>query len=124
MSQQQQFFIPGRLPDFNSMISAAKCRRGAWNGYALMKEEIETIIRYEIKRAKIKPMKQAAIQFVWREPNKRRNPDNVASAKKFILDSLVQARILANDGWSEIVSLTDVFEVIHDNQPGVKVTLR
>ena len=118
----QKFFVPGRLPDFNSMIAAAKRRHCGWNAYHLLKQEWDAIIRYEIKQAKIRPMSRLRLCCRWQEANKRRDPDGLIVAKKFILDALVQSKIIPNDGWSEIAGFTDEF-VVNPKQPGVWVTL-
>ena len=37
------------------------------------------------------------VRFTWVEGNRRRDIDNVAFAKKFVLDGLVQAGVIGND---------------------------
>ncbi|WP_302419996.1 hypothetical protein [uncultured Megasphaera sp.] len=63
---------------------------------------------------------KAKIVFRWIEPNRRRDKDNVAFAKKFILDSLQEVGIIKNDGWDEIISFRDEF-YIDRNNPRVEV---
>ena len=63
------------------------------------------------------------LHCLWKETNKRRDPDGFIVAKKFILDALVQSNIIPNDGWSEIAGFTDEF-VVDPKQPGVWVTLK
>lgn len=63
-----------------------------------------------------------SLKFSWFEPNKKRDKDNIASAKKFILDALVKCNILKNDGWKEIESFEDVFFIDKDN-PRVEVDI-
>lgn len=48
--------------------------------------------------------------FTWVEENKRRDLDNVCFAKKFILDALVQAGVLADDNRKIVTNFTDSFE--------------
>jgi hypothetical protein len=107
----QRVFIPGPLPGMNDIIAASKQRRGGWNGYHLLKQEWDAIIRYEIKRTGLKPLKSAKLLFTWQEPNKRRNPDNIAAGAKFCLDSLVRMKILPNDGWAEVQLIQHEFIV-------------
>jgi len=48
--------------------------------------------------------------FTWIEENKRRDLDNICFAKKFILDALVQASVLADDNRKIVTNFTDSFE--------------
>ena len=59
------------------------------------------------------------ITFVWHEPNKRRDKDNVAFAKKFILDALQKAGRLKNDNNKYVKGFTDKF--VYDGTEGVEV---
>ena len=54
--------------------------------------------------------------------NKRKDKDNIAFAKKFILDGMIQAKLIQNDGWKEISGFTDEFHV-DKNNPRVEVTI-
>lgn len=51
------------------------------------------------------------IHFLWIEKDKRRDLDNIAFAKKFILDALVGANVLKGDGWSCVKGFKDSFSV-------------
>jgi hypothetical protein len=59
----------------------------------------------------IKLIESATFRFTWIEKDKRRNKDNIAFAKKYIFDGLVNAGIIKNDGWSEVRGFTDEFQV-------------
>ena len=48
--------------------------------------------------------------FTWIEENKRRDLDNICFAKKFILDALVEAKVLKNDNRKMVTNFTDSFE--------------
>lgn len=50
------------------------------------------------------------IHFHWIEGNKRRDLDNIAFAKKFILDALVKYGKLADDNRKCVTAFTDTFE--------------
>ena len=67
--------------------------------------------------------KPVCILFRWFEPNKKRDLDNICSAKKFIQDALVDIGILAGDGWRHIVGFTDEFYVDKEN-PRIEVIIR
>lgn len=93
----QSFTIPGTLPGLNEVINASRA-----NKYkaAKLKKEAEELIIWSIKAAKIQPETQVKfIDFYWYEPNKKRDPDNIVSARKFIMDALQKAGIIETDGW-------------------------
>ena len=64
----------------------------------------------------------SSLGYTWIEPNRRRDKDNIAFAKKFIQDSLVHAGVLQNDGWKHIEHFTDDFAVDPKN-PRVEVVI-
>lgn len=98
--------ICGKLPSLNEYIEA--CRRNPHCG-AKMKANTELqIIPQLAKMPKID--KPVHISFIWHEANKRRDKDNVAAGKKFILDSLQKAGKLINDNNDYIAGFTDRFE--------------
>ena len=118
----QSFFIPGILPGLNEIISASKSWHGKYNAYARMKTEMMDRIGLFIIQAHLKPVKEAYIEFQWHELTKKRDPDNIAAGKKFILDALVHAGILKGDGWAQIIGFHDTFFVDKRNQ-GVSVII-
>lgn len=74
-----------------------------------------------IGQAKIKqPVK---IAFRWYEKNSRRDMDNIAFAKKFILDALVKKGVLQDDGWKWVKGFTDEFFIDKKN-PRIEVELK
>lgn len=92
----QKFLIPFRLPGLNEVIAAN--RRNRFAG-AKLKKETEQGILYAISMAGIQPVISfpVAVEMIFHEPNRRRDVDNVESAKKCILDALVQAGVLPGD---------------------------
>lgn len=55
------------------------------------------------------------IHFHWFAKNRKKDPDNISSAKKFILDGLQEAGIIENDGWNQIAGFSDDFTVDKKN---------
>mgnify|MGYP003410152465 CR=1 FL=1 len=49
--------------------------------------------------------------------------DNIAFAKKFILDALQDLGVIGNDGWNEVGNLSDKYQVDR-NDPHVDVYLK
>lgn len=62
-----------------------------------------------------------AVKCVWHLKDGRKDPDNVAFAIKFLLDGLVRAGVLPNDGQKEIWRI--VHEFVRDAREGVSVEL-
>ena len=90
--------IPGKLPNLNDYISAERANK--YKG-AKLKGESEDIvtrcIRQQLKGVHI--TKPVSMTYVWHEPNKRRDLDNISSfGRKVIQDALVNSGVLENDG--------------------------
>jgi len=120
----QALWIPARLPGLNELIAAAKSGHGKGNAYARLKDNWTTTIAVLSSRARLQPMTGAVrLSFLWVEKDKRRDPDNVAGGgRKLILDGLVKAGVLTDDGVDEIRSWVDTFAV-DKQRPGVRVEL-
>jgi Holliday junction resolvase RusA-like endonuclease len=111
------------LPSLNDYTAA--CRSNAYVG-AKFKKEVEEVIGWYIKQAvtskTLTPPKSAVmLRFEWREKTKRRDADNIASAKKFILDALVTNGILKDDSRKYVKGFYDV--IIDDKTDFVRVGL-
>jgi hypothetical protein len=116
----QVLWVPGPLPSLNQLLAGRS--GGAHNPYAAIKKKWTADIAILAKAAKLRPMTAARLRFVWHEKHKRRNPDNfVAGGRKLVLDGLVTAGVLPNDGWAEIVGFVDLWLV--SATPGVMVYL-
>lgn len=117
-----QINFPGRLPGLNDYIRA---ERG--NKYLAAKikrqseDAIKLIIISQLRGVRI--VAPVSIHYTWIEPNARRDKDNIAFAKKFIHDSLVQTGVLAGDGWAHISGFSDNFEVDELN-PRIDILIR
>lgn len=110
-------WIPGPLPNINDIAG-----KNRWT-YGKSKKEWTQRIAWLAKAAKLPQFERAHFDFEWREPTKRRNPDNIAGGgKKLIFDGLVTAKVIKNDGWGQVASWSDSFAV-DKLAPGVLVTL-
>jgi hypothetical protein len=108
-----RFDLPFQLPALNDMLDS-KSRQSrrtvtgyTWNAYNDMKQRYAGDIRAMVRLAcgtkipKIHPHSVASIEFRWREPDERRDPDNIAAGgTKLILDSLQAMNVIHTDGWS------------------------
>lgn len=113
--------IPGRLPGLNEYTKANRANKYVG---AKMKKEAEDYIKGHIRlQLKDKITGKAYIEFTWIEQNRKRDLDNICSAKKFILDALVSEGIITADGWKGVSGFTDHFEIDKD-VPRVVVEIR
>ena len=108
----QSFEIPGRLPGQNDMTQANRSHRYAGSS---QKKKWTTVVHLAALAAGIKPVGRCRIRYRWYEPNRRRDLDNIRSGSKFILDGLVVAGVLEDDGWRVITGLEDTFSVDKKN---------
>lgn len=121
---QYYFMINAKLPSLNEYIAKINNNRHTGNKF---KQETEELIQWAIKSAKIKKMiqptcKPCIVHFEWHEKTRRRDCDNIASAKKFILDALQKENIIPNDNQKYIKGFTDTF--VKDTKDFVIVRLK
>jgi Holliday junction resolvase RusA-like endonuclease len=114
-----KFTIPGRLAGLNDLIGATNNNR--YGGNTLKREETERCAMWAIA-SKMAPISRAVgLRIVWIEPNRRRDIDNVAAGVKFILDGLVSAGKLPNDGRKWVKSISHEFPEPDKKNPRIEV---
>lgn len=109
------FSAPIKLPGLNEYTYA--CRSHAQVGAALKRETEEALrwfIRAQlgklVKDKKLPARAPVKVYFRWTEAGKRpRDKDNIAFAKKFVLDALVAENVLLSDAWDYVDSFEDSF---------------
>lgn len=116
------FTIEGTLPNMNEYISAAA--RHPKNGGRMKRESMEyasVFIRRDLKRWKTdRPL---IVHYIFYEPNKKRDKDNVAfMALKTVHDALQKCGVIKNDGWANIENFDFDFYV-DKNNPRIEVYL-
>ena len=102
--------IPFKMPNLNDYI---KVCRGNKFAAASMKSGVENEIYYFI-RSLPKIEYPVWIDFIWCEKDARRDLDNIAFAKKFILDALVKFGKLKDDGQAFVKGFSDRVEKSED----------
>lgn len=90
-----------------------------------MKKQAEKIIQIYIMQQLKEVHFDGTVElaFRWYEPNKKRDLDNICFAKKFILDALVNNKIIVADSWRGVVGFTDKF-FVDSNNPRIEVDIR
>lgn len=116
-----KFVIQGTLPNLNDYTRA--CRSNRYVG-AKMKKDAEHIVGVYIMQQLRGVHLEAPVRlnFRWFEPNKRRDLDNIAFAKKFILDALVSSGTIKTDDWNGVIGFSDSFDV-DKNNPRIEVEI-
>jgi Holliday junction resolvase RusA-like endonuclease len=118
----QTLWIPGKLPGLNELIKAAKSGRGKYNAYSRLKHHWTEKLATLFVLSKIKRRKSVYLSFSWCEKTRRRDPDNIAAGgRKLILDALVRARVIRDDGWKQIRGWEDTFETSHKEGVWLKI---
>ncbi len=104
-----KFEINKRLMGLNEYTKANRTNK--YVGSQAKKDEqryIEWCIIEQLGNLRIdKPVKG---KFTWIEENKRRDLDNICFAKKFILDALVDMKVLKDDNRKIVTSFVDEFK--------------
>lgn len=99
------------LPTWNQMIALAKmANRG--RSYAAIKRKNTTFLANLFKKNIDVKFKNLEVFIKWGVTTRRTDPDNIASGVKFILDGLVKAEIIPNDGWAQVKKLTHTFSIV------------
>lgn len=117
MSKDITITIPLRLPGLNEYTRANRANR--YEG-AKTKAQYERVIAYYLRGLPVlRP--PVTIDFLWVEENRRRDLDNIAFAKKFILDALVKCGKLEDDNRRVVTAFRDSFA--YDKESAVILTI-
>lgn len=114
--------IKGKLDNLNDYISA--CRTNQYKG-SKVKHKNEDIVKAAILEqfGRLRIRNPVRMTYRWYEANRRRDLDNVSSFdRKVIQDALVEAKVLENDGWRNIVGFSDEFYV-DSKHPRIEVEI-
>lgn len=118
------FFFDGRLPSANETTAANRSNRMA--GASQKKKAQAAVVAAITDSMPLYPQAwpirgRVVVECLWTCKNKRRDPDNVASAIKIVLDALVDAGVLAGDRWANVGGIAHDFKQSFDD--GLFVTL-
>ncbi len=114
-----KIIIPGELPGMNEIIRASKSHYHAYNN---MKREHTENVAWLAKATK-KEYEKIDLEITWYCKNRRKDKDNIMAGTKFILDGLVMAGVIENDGWRHVGSISHDFKVDRDN-PRIEVIIK
>jgi Holliday junction resolvase RusA-like endonuclease len=112
----KQLLIEGELTALNAYVSAE--RRNRYIAAKIKKNETgycqEVAEKSELKLQETDF--PCALIITWYVKNKRKDADNIAFAKKFILDGLVEAGVLPNDNRKYVQGFTDIVKEDKERQ--------
>jgi len=117
---ETSIFIEGEFVQLNDYIRAERANK--YEGARIKHTES---LRAAYACFDTPPVSQypVSITFTWIRKDRRADPDNVSFAAKFILDGMVRAGILKDDGMHEIARISHEFTVDKHSQ-GVRVTVQ
>lgn len=108
--------IEGELTALNEFINAE--RRNRYVAAKIKKDETG-YCQDVAEKSELKLQETdfpCALIITWYVKNKRKDADNIAFAKKFILDGLVEAGVLANDNRKYVQGFTDIVKEDKERQ--------
>lgn len=116
----EKIILQGEYTDFNTYSTAERTNRH--KAAEIKKDETERVwAECLYQKAQEVTQYPVRVHFNWYCRNMKIDPDNIAAAKKFILDGLQTAGVMENDGWKQIRGFTDDFHIDKEN-PRVEVT--
>ena len=111
--------IPGELPDLNQIIAESK---NHWGSYSSLKKANTQRVAFCTKQATKRKYKKIDLDITWYCKDKRKDKDNIMAGTKFILDGLVAAGTIQNDGWANIGEIRHKFDV-DKQEPRIEVRI-
>lgn len=114
-----QIIIQGELTDLNTYINSERRNRFL---AAKIKQDNTATVYYTALGLTPVVNYPVSINITWYTPNRRKDPDNIAFAKKFIMDGLVAAGILSNDTRAYISGFSDNF-ITDKKNPRIEVNI-
>ena len=98
---KRDFIIPFRLPSLNDYI--LKCRTNKYTGANFKRDTDNSIVKVlEAEHVDEFEDFPAILSITYYEIDRCRDVDNILSGKKYILDAMQSAGIIANDGQKQI----------------------
>lgn len=113
--------IQGRLDGLNEYTRA--CRSNKYKGAEMKKANERIVSAYIMQQLKNVHFDGVVrLSFRWYEKDRKRDLDNIAMSKKFILDALVSNQVIFADSWKGVVGFTDEFFIDKTN-PRIEVDI-
>jgi Holliday junction resolvase RusA-like endonuclease len=117
--KEHKIIIPGELTDLNTYIR--KERGNRFSAAKIKQAETTRCMCWFLGRPKLKG--KLEIAFKWYSKNAKKDPDNISFSKKFILDGMVKAKFIDNDGQKTIKRFSGEDFLIDKNNPRVEIEI-
>lgn len=115
-----KFIIPKRLEGFNEYTTSNRSNPRKGNR---VKHREQLKVSEAIRNDHLMPIhKPVVVNITWYEKDNRRDVDNITAAKKFIMDSLVETKVLKDDSRRYVKQIVDTVHTDKDN-PRIEVEL-
>ena len=98
--------IDTKLPTLNEYINLERTNKFM---AAKLKKDTTNAVAWLVSKHKLPKDTLFDVHFTWFKLNNRADHDNIAFAKKFVLDGLVKGGVLGNDSPKFINNFTDTF---------------
>lgn len=125
----QRVFVPMLFPSQNEWLRMAGStytpggRNQRGSDAQSLKNSMEAKIQLHLRLGGLQPMECAFFFFTFYELGRQRNKDNIqALALKFFFDAMQKQKLIANDGWKEVVGWDNHFEVTRQ-EAGMEVRM-
>ena len=116
-----KFTIQGRFPSLNEYTNSNRANRykGSEMKKKCQQQAFTGILQAKVSRVDKYPI---TLKITWYEPNRRRDVDNITYGAKFILDAMVQAKIIEDDSQKYVVGIENLIKVDSKN-PRIEVEI-
>ncbi len=115
--------IPAIFPGRNEQERVARGNRFKANRMKRHYTDIAGLYAVRaIRNVQWDPSHRYDFQFHWVERDRRRDPDNITGACKFIFDGF-QPALIIKDSWRHVGAIAHRFSVVSKGEPGVIVKL-
>ena len=102
----------------NEIVAVSKKHHMA---YASMKKKYTDLV--QLHASDLPKVNRADFLIIWYCKNRRKDKDNITAGVKFILDGLVNAGVIENDGWAQVGNIFHMFKVDKEN-PRVEIEVK
>lgn len=109
------------LVDLNTYITAERSNR--FRGAKIKKEMTRLVAEACMVQRVPRMARITSFSCIWRHRNHRKDFDNLEFGVKWIKDGLVEAGVIANDGWKHFPPRTVHDHVVDPEHPGVTVII-
>lgn len=112
--------IKGELPSLNEYIKAERANRYAAANLKKRYTALCSVYARASRNSGVEFSWPCKLKFTWYTKNSRKDADNIAFAKKFVLDGFMKAGLLGNDNRKHITGFQDEFAIDKQN-PRVEI---